>query len=935
MPSQFPVLDNKPIDQWRVTELREELKRRKLSPKGLKEELVKRLNEAIKEEELEKGEDLDDDDSEHNQDLQNSSNEDEDDAKEDNSKSISDEDTTADKVNAPINNSNDMLGSGNYKVDEIKNVVLARKDEQNAATTKEVETSSSNNQSATPQSGMQVDDAESDQKYEDSKFSIEGSAVNQLEPGDQEVKQSSSHNYPTVGEHSCMIGNVQQTGDSQLIDEQEAGKKIEFGRVIGKDITINDGTGLKHIFVKEEVVLEHPQLGNADKINVLEPEVVKQEVEKSSSHDNPIVGEESCMVDNDQEPVDFHSNDEPEAGKKLVVDEREIDEDAMFDKQEVMNIVAMNDKDGYQNHNSVNKEVVVEHASLEHADNVNALELKVVNQGIDQPLCHSNPTAGGYSCIVGNRQEAGDSRLIDDEEAGKKLVADGQEIDKNLLSDKQEATNSIVTNDAHVCRPYGLDMKVAMEHATLKNADTLNALELVVKQHIEVDKNFLSGQQESTNSIATNAEVVGQIHVSVEEEVVVEHTLLEDADMLNTSNVAPPIKEDFADGSSEKLNLDRSSGDEFMEEDILESKHMEPDIQFHESTDISKISKANVMVVEQAAGLETSKFSPETKEMENGKPSAAVEKRKLEDTEAVGNNGAPKRQRRWNPDTIKVPEQQTTHLIDSMTPKNTEQLTVHRAFNRSNSILSEDSPKERIVPAPKRSATTSLRIDNFVRPFTLKAVQELLAKTGTLCDFWMDHIKTHCYVTYSSAEEATETRNAVYNLRWPPNGDRLLVAEFVDPREVKVRVEAPPQSPAPISPIPLTPKVTPYPQSQAPLPPSRQQTLRSQPHHSVPPLVQPPPPPPLLNPPVAREQLPPPPSKKAEPSVAAAPLLNPPPIAKEQLPPPPLKKAETPVVTLDDLFKKTKATPRIYYLPLSQEQVAAKLAAQARNPQAH
>ena len=33
-------------------------------------------------------------------------------------------------------------------------------------------------------------------------------------------------------------------------------------------------------------------------------------------------------------------------------------------------------------------------------------------------------------------------------------------------------------------------------------------------------------------------------------------------------------------------------------------------------------------------------------------------------------------------------------------------------------------------------------------------------------------------------EEAIETRNAVYNLQWPPNGGRLLVAEYVDPEGI-------------------------------------------------------------------------------------------------------------------------------------------------------
>lgn len=53
------------------------------------------------------------------------------------------------------------------------------------------------------------------------------------------------------------------------------------------------------------------------------------------------------------------------------------------------------------------------------------------------------------------------------------------------------------------------------------------------------------------------------------------------------------------------------------------------------------------------------------------------------------------------------------------------------------------------VPPSQKPPTTSLRIDRFLRPFTLKAVQELLGKTGTVTSFWMDHIKTHCYVTVS------------------------------------------------------------------------------------------------------------------------------------------------------------------------------------------
>lgn len=140
------------------------------------------------------------------------------------------------------------------------------------------------------------------------------------------------------------------------------------------------------------------------------------------------------------------------------------------------------------------------------------------------------------------------------------------------------------------------------------------------------------------------------------------------------------------------------------------------------------------------------------------------------------------------------------------------------------------------------------------------------------------------------------TRNAVYNLQWPPNGGKLLVAEFVDPQEVKQHVEAPPQSPAPLSPSPVTPKASSFEQHQASQP-SRQHTLRQQL------------PPPTL--------LPPPPTSD--------------PPVREQLPAPPLNKPEQAVVTLDDIFKKTKASPRIYYQPLSEEEVVPRLAAQDKS----
>ncbi|KAG7619012.1 putative transcription regulator SAP family [Arabidopsis thaliana] len=398
---------------------------------------------------------------------------------------------------------------------------------------------------------------------------------------------------------------------------------------------------------------------------------------------------------------------------------------------------------------------------------------------------------------------------------------------------------------------------------SVSNNEKIELKDNKIADNVKLEQNVNKFQEPST--------VVGESHPMDVEEPLEQKTSVGGGDDSNAAN-ADMIKENniIDAGDSEKLNLDRSSGDESME-DEPETKQSESITSDDKSAKIEMLSKE-----ESRADMDAGKGkSPENK----SHPLVASDKRKLpaNDQEAVGNN-EPAKRRRWNSNSIKVPEAQITN---SATPTTTPRSTgLKRDFSRSDSSVSEDGPKERVVPPSPKEPTNSLRIDRFLRPFTLKAVQELLGKTGNVTSFWMDHIKTHCYVSYPSVEEAAATREAVYNLQWPPNGGRHLIAEFVRAEEVKEKLEAP-----------LPPPPQPQHQPQA-------QTL------SRPPPTALPPPPPLAKPPHVVERLPLPP---------------PPPIAPEE--------QEPPIVTLDDLFKKTKAIPRIYYLPLSEEQVAAKLAA--------
>jgi apoptotic chromatin condensation inducer in the nucleus len=343
-----------------------------------------------------------------------------------------------------------------------------------------------------------------------------------------------------------------------------------------------------------------------------------------------------------------------------------------------------------------------------------------------------------------------------------------------------------------------------------------------------------------------------------------------------------------------------SSGDESMEEDVMETKHVDSNTKPDYLEGKNDVTLEHVVKEVILLDTVTEGSSVDQKEaISQEKPVMPTEKRKAEDQEVVANNEPIKRQRLWNVDDVK-PEQATSKLSGSDASKVVHPPARRRSFGRSDSTARGNSPKERMVPPPQKPATTSLRIDRFVRPFTLKAVQELLGKTGSVCSFWMDPIKTHCYVTFSSVEEALATRNAVYNLQWPPNNGSSLVAEFVDPHEVKAKLEPPPPPPAPINPTAAT---APSHQSKANqiMPPHAADTSRG-----------------LLPTP---------------PALARLPTFNNAP-AREMLPPAPKNPEPPVVVTLDDLFRKTQASPRIYYMPVSEEVVSAKLAARGKGKKA-
>ncbi|XP_011617213.2 apoptotic chromatin condensation inducer in the nucleus [Takifugu rubripes] len=103
------------------------------------------------------------------------------------------------------------------------------------------------------------------------------------------------------------------------------------------------------------------------------------------------------------------------------------------------------------------------------------------------------------------------------------------------------------------------------------------------------------------------------------------------------------------------------------------------------------------------------------------------------------------------------------------------------------SITIDDPVRTARQPSPPRGKVSCIvHISNLVRPFTLGQLKELLSRTGTLVEegFWIDKIKSHCYVTYCSSEEAVATRAALHGVKWPQSNPKVLRVDFCEQDEL-------------------------------------------------------------------------------------------------------------------------------------------------------
>ncbi|CAB1326528.1 unnamed protein product, partial [Coregonus sp. 'balchen'] len=239
------------------------------------------------------------------------------------------------------------------------------------------------------------------------------------------------------------------------------------------------------------------------------------------------------------------------------------------------------------------------------------------------------------------------------------------------------------------------------------------------------------------------------------------------------------------------------------------------------------------------------------------------------------------------------------------------------------SITIDDPVRTAKQPSPPRGKMSNIvHVSNLVRPFTLGQLKELLGRTGTVLEdgFWIDKIKSHCYVTYSSAEESMATRAALHGVKWPQSNPKFLSVDFSQQDELDFhRCLHPPEragvcergaAAVPVRGValpPLLPERDQWAEREREM--ERRERSRAEREWDRDKVRD-------FGPGKTGEEAGPRRSRSRERK------------RKERKTDKKEKAAdEPPVKLLDDLFNKTKAAPCIYWLPLTEEQVAQKEAA--------
>jgi apoptotic chromatin condensation inducer in the nucleus len=237
----------------------------------------------------------------------------------------------------------------------------------------------------------------------------------------------------------------------------------------------------------------------------------------------------------------------------------------------------------------------------------------------------------------------------------------------------------------------------------------------------------------------------------------------------------------------------------------------------------------------------------------------------------------------------------TTTTATTITTSNKKKKPNPRSEGKNNS-------KKPLPVSPKipTTPTRALRIDGFVRPFTENAVKLLLSENGrNVVSMWMPTIKTHCFVVFSKQSEAEAACAELDGKQWPAASPKTLAVRYCYIREAEkntaegtgkkdFKVERTEEDGT---------------EEEEEEEEEKEKKVEVKEDMAM-----------------EEERAAGDEGKKKEKTVVVEKKKK----EEEE------EKEKKPMLSLDELFKKTKAKPHIYWLPLTEEQIAAKKGSGAR-----
>jgi apoptotic chromatin condensation inducer in the nucleus len=118
-----------------------------------------------------------------------------------------------------------------------------------------------------------------------------------------------------------------------------------------------------------------------------------------------------------------------------------------------------------------------------------------------------------------------------------------------------------------------------------------------------------------------------------------------------------------------------------------------------------------------------------------------------------------------------------------------EKMTTKRKVEEDGEGMNENEDNEANAKTRRVESTGEavVRIDNLVRPFTVNQLKELLCRTGKIVqdEFWIDKIKSKCLVVFSTLDEAEETVAALDGVKWPSSNPKQLSVTLSTKEELR------------------------------------------------------------------------------------------------------------------------------------------------------